>query len=199
VLTPDAEQQYGRSGRSPQTWLRNIRDDVAGAFAEELNEVADNHVPGEAKPDKLPISPNVRLGLNVAQCDRQPLAIVWSPDAARREALAAQASALAWSPEHRGRFAWAVAETADDLKAIPGAAEREGIIVVQPDEFGLKGTVLASGENPLQEGLALAKFQHGVHDRHLANAVRLGIRWKSATPIEDKGTIGAIQRLWGGG
>jgi hypothetical protein len=199
VLTPDGERQYGSSGRSPHMWLTQMQDDVAGAFADQLLAVAALHGEGEAEPQKLPAAPSVRHGLNVAQCDRQPLAVVWSADPARREELIREAAKLAWSEEHRGRFAWAVAESAEDLKPIPGAAGEEGILIVQPDEFGVQGALLArGGAEALRTGLAAASFPDRDHEGHLAKGVEKGIRWRTVTPQEDRGTLGAIQRLWGG-
>src|SRR5207249_1084471 len=84
----------------------------------------------------------VRLALNVAACDRQPLVVIRIEDSARRAKLSAGLATLAWSREFVGKFVYVAAEKRKDLdflEDVPDAA----VIVIDPDTYGLKGKTLA--------------------------------------------------------
>src|SRR5262249_29612151 len=85
---------------------------------------------------------NVRLAVNVAACDNQPLVLVFGPDAGARKELEARVAALAWVDPFLGRFVYASASAARELAEIEGAKAEAGVLVVQSDKFGQKGKVL---------------------------------------------------------
>jgi hypothetical protein len=89
---------------------------------------------------------------------------------------------------------------------------KPSVEIVQPDEYGVKSTLLATTPTPATKATisrneleallsqALSKFKPWTldHRQHLAQGVRNGIRWKTAVPVEDKQADAATKRLWGG-
>src|SRR5207302_7402739 len=88
----------------------------------------------------LPLVANVRLGVNVAACDNQPLVVIVGDDRSRK-AAEAKVAALAWSKEWRGRFVYASA-LPKELTMIDGVEGDAGVLVVAPEKFGRKGMVI---------------------------------------------------------
>ncbi|HYE97891.1 MAG TPA: thioredoxin family protein, partial [Planctomycetota bacterium] len=99
---------------------------------------------------------------------------------------------LAWSADYEGRLEYAPAE---ELRAIDGATVREGLVVVEPDAYGLKGKVLAetasASEADLQKALdaALKAFVPKAKDSraHIREGERAGVRWETVIPVTDPG------------
>ena len=140
ILTPDgtpAIKVQGR-GRGPG----ELFDDTAD-MVKQLGEVAGKY-PGRAAKGTpaLPITLDARLGLAVASADLQPLVLLLEPDAAARSALESKVAALAWSPEFRGRFAYASAASTAGLKLTGGTGLKSGVLLVEPDIFGVRGAVV---------------------------------------------------------
>src|SRR5262249_47881937 len=149
----------------------------------------------------LPLVANVRLGVNVAACDNQPLVVVVGDDKSRK-AMEAKVAALAWSKEWRGRVVYASAAVKDPTM-IDGVGVKEGVLVVAPEKFGRKGKVIAQAKAD-ESSEALAKvFAEAVkkwqpEDKTFSNHVREGHRldvfWQTQTPVTDPQEARARER-----
>ena len=140
ILAPDgtpAIKMQGR-GRGPGELFDDTTDMV-----KQLGEVAEKY-PGHAAKGApaLPVTLDARLGLAVASADLQPLVLVVAPDAATRSALESKVSMLAWSKEMRGRFVYASASSTKGLDLTGGGGLTSGVMLVEPDLFGVRGAVV---------------------------------------------------------
>jgi hypothetical protein len=208
-LGPDGRQRLTKVGRSPHHLFGSARE-LAGA----LDDIARAH-PGKAPADgatpELPKVANVRLALNVAACDNQPLVVLVVKDAAARHELEKRVAALAWSPAFIGRCVYVSSADAADLAGIDGVPAGGGVLIVQPDHYGLRGRVLAqaaAGAAPeqLSKALATGIDQHQRFARTFQNHVeagqRQGVFWETPTPVTDpmeqnareKGKLKAIKK-----
>ena len=142
ILGPDAKQQLVRAGRSMRSAYRD-----ATAMADGLDKLAERYKP-KAEPASLPTVPDVRLALDVASADNQPLVIIVAKDANKRKELDEAVAKLAWGKEFVGRFAYVTCAGGDDLAGVKGANADSVLLVVQPDKFGMKGTILARASVP---------------------------------------------------
>jgi hypothetical protein len=192
LLSPDGKRHLARASRSARQTFGD-----AGRMAETMNRVANEYAArpaaGEAPP-ALPQVANVRLAVNVAACDNQPLVILLGPDAAARQRLEEQLRPLAWSEAFLGRFVYATASAAKDLANVADVRGTAGLLVVQPDHFGTQGTVLkqagpdASREalvQCLQEGLSLHQRRDRSFGNHVREGHQKGVFWETAIPVTD--------------
>ena len=140
VLAPDgtpAIPMQGR-GRGPGELFTDMTDMV-----KRMGEIAAKYPGHPAKElPPLPITLDARLGLAVASADLQPLVLVVAPDAAARGALESKVASRAWSKAWRGRFAYASAESTKGLSLAGGTGLKSGALLIEPDLFGVKGTVV---------------------------------------------------------
>ncbi len=200
IMDPEAKKYLARPGRGADT-LYGDPSDKEFSLPKSLAAVA-KPFQSIAPLQAFPSSGNTRYGLNVAACDYRPLALVVGTDE-ERKTLKSQVAKLAWSEKYWGVFTYAESKP-DDLSQISGAPSKSGIYFVQPDEYGVKGTVLGfTDSNEQLETVmreALNKYKPrvvGDHRGHLTNGVKKGIRWKSAIPCEDQQSVQATLRLWG--
>jgi hypothetical protein len=189
VLTPDGKKQLVRAARSPRHDFA-----TAKALADALQRVAQEN-PGKAAAGTpaLPTVANVRLAVNVAACDNQPLVVLFAKDAAARARLEARVAEFAWSEEFLGRLIFVTSADTRELAEVEGATT-EGLLVVQHDRFGLKGKVICTAalDAPTAE---LAKvLRAGVEkyerfDKTFGNHVRAGhqagVFWQTQIPVTD--------------
>ena len=189
ILAPDGKERLTRAARG----LRQVFGDAA-SMAETLTRIGRQY---EAKtndpPPELPAVATVRLALDVAACDLQPLVVLFAPDATARRGLEADLVALAWSEEFRGRFTYAVTTEAKDLAAL-GVKSGPGVVVIEPDQFGVKGTLLAqSGVTATREALAkilkeaLARLHadEKTFQNHVRAGRQAGVFWETKRPVTD--------------
>ena len=103
---------------------------------------------------------------------------------------------MAWSDELTGRALYVRAPDTKQLAAIEGADKNPGVLVVQPDTFGLKGKTLAkiatdADAAELKAGLLSAVRSFDRESRrqlqHVAEGREKGIDWKTAVPVTDPG------------
>jgi hypothetical protein len=192
ILSPDGKKQLVRGSRS----ARETFDD-ADHMAATMKRIAawypKQKGASSAVPD-LPIVATVRLGIDVAACDNQPLVLLRSDSSSQRRALVDKVKQLAWTEEFRGRFVYAVASSAAETQGISGAESGSGLLVLQPDRFGQSASRLANAAadasaselaNVLRKGLALHRpatetFADHVHDGH-----RQGVFWETVIPVSD--------------
>ena len=168
-------------------------------MAAAMDEIAERYEKSSPKdPAALPVTEDVRLGLDIAACDGQPLVIVCGDDAAARAKLAERVAAAAWSAPFLGRAAYAIALTGEDLKPVAGAP-KSGVLVVQPDAYGIAGKVLASAPldadaariaKTLADGLAAHRAEPKDPRRHIEEGRRRGIDWQTEIPDTDPGPGG---------
>ena len=116
-------------------------------------------------------------------------------DTESRAALEKALRPLAWADARAGHLLYAPASTVEELKAVAGVSAKARLVVVQPDAFGLKGTVLAQTDDASAESLAkalddgLAKHKATTKDarEQIAEGHREGVDWKPAIPVTDPG------------
>jgi hypothetical protein len=187
LLSPDGKQPLVRSGRSP-------RLGSASQMAEVMNRIAQEY-PGQngSGDPELPKVPNVRLALDVAACDNQPMVLLFG-NAAGLQQFEKNIRKLAWSSEFLGRAVYASTTDREQLKAIDGIASGSGLIVVQPDRYGLKGKVLAQTTasaataemaRVLRDGMAQHQRSDKNHHQHVREGHRAGILWETQIPVTD--------------
>ena len=125
-----------RGSRSPDWFFSDAQDMARG-----MDYVAKNyHAAGN--PQELPIVETVRLGMNVAACDKLPLAIVVADNVRQRRTLDRALAPVAWSNEFIGKMTY-TAGTYRDLSSIQGASMVKGYVFVSPNEFGTQAQVIA--------------------------------------------------------
>jgi hypothetical protein len=191
ILSPDGKRQLARAARS----ARSFGD--AARLAETMNRIAGEYAARPAAGGPTPPLPQVatvRLAVNVAACDNQPLVVLLGSDAAARQQLADRLRPLAWSEPFLGRFVYATAADVKDLAVIPDVRATAGVLVVQPDLFGTQGTVLhqvgpdASREELvqcLQDGLARHQRADKSFGSHVREGHQKGVFWETAIPVTD--------------
>jgi hypothetical protein len=193
ILSPDGKRQLVRSGRSPDFAFRSI-----GTMATTMRRISSQYGARGANTE-LPVMSDVRLAINVASCDNQPLIVLRATNQDRLAELKARMSTLAWSDEFIGQFLYVATTDSADLKAIRGLQASSEIIVVEPGHFGIDGDVLAqlkgdASDADLQEALDVSVVLHQRVDKQMATHTRLGsqlgIQWKTALPVTDPGGPG---------
>lgn len=196
-----ANKQLVPAGRGPY-WAWPGCDESPQLMADGLVSLLKKFKP-TAEASTVPLVGSVRNALNVAACDNQPLAVVvGTPE--QRTALLAELQAPVWAEDTRGRMVFVEASSSEDLKPIGGEIPSQGVVFVQPGEYGVDGTVLCTGvlgdlKSSFTKALAAFKpIDKSNHRAHLSNAVRKGIRWRPVIPVEDRASQQATKGLWGG-
>jgi len=201
VLSPDGKRRLARGSRSARQTFGD-----AARMAEALERIAREHgggAPPAVGAPVLPAVPGLRLAVNVAACDGLPLAVLFTPGGEAGRGLERRLADLAWRGEFLGRFLYARASAAKDLAPIEGARAEAGLLVVQPDAFGLKGKVLrqagasASLEELarcLREGAALYRGEEKSFAGHVRGGREKGAFWEAAIPVTDPMERRARQR-----
>lgn len=177
-------------GRSPIHVFRDAAD-----MAHTMNEISAHYTGSgrTAQPDSLPSVDTVRLAIDVAACDKRPLAIVVGRTEEERKELAHALAAVAWSDQFIGKIVYSSA-TANDLRTVRGASISSGFIFVEPNLFGTEGRAtiqLASNASRSQLESAARSIINTFHPEVLNHHdhVRLGhmngIEWQTAIPVTD--------------
>jgi len=188
ILDPAGRTKLVPAHRSPS----RIFDDPT-EMATEMQRLAAKYPDRKkvgAEDLGLPVVEDVRLGLNVAAADARQLIIVCG-DGKDRGELESRLVELAWSEEFVGHFLYVHADEDTDWSTIDGSEGRpkNGIVIVQPAEFGLEGTAIAAvassrDEADLREALTKAAEQHeprSVDTQRLRRVgIRRGLQWKTA-------------------
>lgn len=203
ILSPDGKRQLIRSGRSPRFAFFGGEDVAAKEMARSMNRIAGQFkAKGKpsSKPRPLPTLADMRLAVNVAACDNQPLVVAYSPKADERKQLEQRLAKLAWSDDFIGQFLYV---SVSDAKAFQSLGKdfrpQTGIYVIEPGTFGLKADVavrVAASENDtkLRDGLSLAVITHQQRAkdmfRHNSEGRRQGVNWKTQIPVTDPLSLG---------
>jgi len=190
IMSPDGKQSLVRASRSARQTFSD-----AAAMADSMRRIAKNYESrAEGKPTMLPVVANVRLAIDVAACDNQPLVAIFAKDDAKRRVLESRIAALAWSEKFIGRFVYVSEDNEKDLAAIASEKKDEGIFVVKADTFGLNGTLLARAdvastdaefEKCLTAGLSRFSKASKQHHSHVRTGHEKGIFWETVMPVTD--------------
>ena len=190
VLSPDGKRRLARASRGADHTFGD-----ASNMAATMRRIAAGYA-GKGTggpPAELPRVANVRLAINVAACDNQPLVLVFGPDARARKDLEKRLAALAWSDRFIGQFVYVSASAARELADVEGAVARAGVLVVQPDKFGLKGKLLAQTAAAtrddlvrcLAEGARRYQRTEKTFAGHVREGHRKGVFWETVLPVTD--------------
>jgi hypothetical protein len=190
ILSPDGKRQLARASRSARQTFGD-----ASRMAETMNRLASEYTSKDAgTPPPLPTVRNMRLALDVAACDNQPLVVLSSVNAVLRLTLEERIGKLAWSEAFLGQFVYVTASGSGELSAIDGVKPGSGVLVVQPDRFGQKGRVLAQVvaaasdqdfTKCLKEGLDQYQWADKTFQNHVREGQRKGIFWDTVIPVTD--------------
>lgn len=183
-FAPDGKRRLTRAVRGPQSLFAGPNQ-----MAQGMEKIA---APFETKstdvPGELPFVSDVRLGLNVAACDRQPLLLLTDSDPKAVEIV----RTLLWSKDFIGKFIVARA-SARDLEGYTGADAKAALLIVQPDRFGIKGQVLHQLVGPINkerigDALTTGLTRHAADDRNLKGHIQAGrlqgIFWDTPLPVK---------------
>jgi hypothetical protein len=201
ILSHDGKRQLVRASRSARKPFGDSE-----RMADAMSRIAQQYPRGKTvkgQNPELPKVANVRLALNVAACDNQPLVVLFAAEPAARKKLENRVAELAWSEAFSGQFVYVVASKAKELAAVEGLKPAAGVCIIQPDRFGRKGKVLgqagadATGEE-LAKVLKAAVALHQRSERTFANHVRqgqkLGVFWETQIPVTDPMELRARER-----
>lgn len=200
ILAPDGETRLSGSGRSPSQVFRTTE-----GFVEALEKISKDYpAKGDLDQAPLPEYPRFELALNVASADQRLLVLIAGQGDALSKAEK-QLRPLAWDETVQGRFLIDVDSGAtwqEPLGLVSDAAE--GIYVVQPGTFGLKGEVVAklaldAPHQTILEALAKANKAHATDSEkkdyaaHVREGRRQGKSIDMAMPFgEDRDGDGEI-------
>jgi len=202
LLAPDGKTLLAPPGRGPEFTLGKRGNpntpapaaDTA-AFAQLLRSLAEPF-PSKKKLAALPQARNLRLALNIAACDNQPLLIAYAADAENRASLQAQLTKLAWSEDYVGRMQYLVLDQAVDPAIFPDLPEQDYLALIQPGDFGLDGSVLivvdaAKAKTALapalDKGLQAFHRESMSRQQHASRGRRAGADWETVLPVTDEG------------
>jgi hypothetical protein len=187
IMDPSGKNALVRAGRSPR-----MAFDDAAAMAVEMRAVL-TRFPGRknvaAADLGLPVLEDVRIALNVTECDAQQLVILRG-NVQQVAELRKQLTELSWSPKLVGRFLYSVADDKTDWQALKGAdkAAKAGVLIVRSEPYGLTGEVVADAKaavtvKELEKMLVAAVASHkpkAVDTRRLRRrGIRNGVQWQT--------------------
>ena len=187
ILDSDGKRKLTTSGRGP----RRLYAD-ADALANDLTRLARPFA-AKAVPSSLPVVANVRLAIDIAAADNRPLAILVG-EGPTREALLGKVAPLAWDKDFIGRFTFVLADSDKNLVRVSGVKPKAGLLVVEPDQFGLAGKVLAQASAGATADEVRAALRKGVEafarkpvaDRsHIRQGREAKIFWNTPIPVTD--------------
>lgn len=182
LLDPAGKRALSRGGRSPRMMF-----DGANDLAKKLRDLTAQF---EAKPGDrglLRIA-DLRLGLNIAASDGLPLVVGIGSESDHKILRES-----AWQDGMQGQAHYVLLADAKPLAKFEGFAPGAGIYVLQPETFGRTGKVVAqfsASEKLLATKLLAvlpnARIKKDEDRKHVRNAHRAGISWKSAIPVSDQ-------------
>ena len=193
ILSPDGQRRLIRAGRSPLQMFSG-----PDQMAATMNRIAANYSGARQIKHTYPALATVRLALNVAACDQQPLVIVRSSSEDERQQCKSKLTKYAWS-DFRGQFTFAESKSDTELVSLKGINKQSNIIVVDPDPYGQTGVVLShldssATDDEISDALNLALLTHQERTSeapvHITNGRRRGIFWKTQIPVTDPGRGG---------
>ena len=138
---------------------------------------------------------SVRLGINVASCDGLPSLVVVGKNPEETDQFKEKLSGVIWDEDLAGKFIIASTSNSDDLQIVDGAASKTGILVIEPDAFGIKGRLITAidpsvSDHELKTSLADAAdtFQRisKTHGAHVRAGRRTDTTWETEVPVPER-------------
>ena len=173
-------------------------------MAKGMDAIAQKYPPNKAEGvPTLPVTLTPSLGLAVAAGDNQPLIVVLAADTKRQMEWEAKVAALAWDKDFEGRFVYAIASSMKQMPKVQGHSITEGILVIEPDIFGLGGKVVkeVTAEQPvgqLRETLQQVARNYVPivkNRRQLATlGLKEGIFYETGIPVSGRGEAADRER-----
>ena len=195
ILSPNGKTQLRRSVRGPNFAYAN-----SYAMVADLRVIAKQYLGKKTVKESsqtVPQMKSVRLGINVASCDGLPSVIVIGKNQTEVDQLNKKLSSIIWDEELAGKFIYASTTNPDDLGIVYGTKTKNGILVVKPDPYGLKGQVIKVinrdvSEKDLKDALSQAAnaFMRNskIHGQHVRNGRQSGKIWKTEVPVPNRRT-----------
>jgi len=186
ILAPDGKTRLVRAGRSPHMSFRGALDESEREMAAQMKKIAATYESTRGER-KLPVLKDLRLAINVASCDGLPLAIVVG------KANAQAVTKLAWDKKYAGQLLWVTAQDVKTLKQIKGIDAKAAVVIVQPDSYGQKATLLAQATDAAKAATALdaalKKHRSASKDprNHIRQGRQNGVHWETEIPVTDPG------------
>ena len=176
LLSPDAKNVLARPGRSPDFAFRDAHD-MAGT----MQGLAAHYQARKVESAGVPWVDNLRLGINVAACEGQPLvALVCPPE--QRPAWSEPLARFYWQPRVQGRAVFCFES--------PSTRYPAGFYLLRPQVYGQSAEVVL--RLPLQEGWQEALLSNLGQAQPAARALdhvreghRRGIHWQTRIPVTD--------------
>lgn len=203
ILSPDGKENLVRSGRGPMHAFRSSRE-----MATRMERIAQRYGAAQfnaLSDEQLPLMESVDVALNVAACDNLPLVITFARDQQKLDELYRQLVSIAWTKEFAGQFIYAATRNAQHLRAIPDVV-REGILFVEPGQYGLSGKLIGSvesleadgrGARVLRDAIASFSRKPANPNSHIRLGIQLGLDWESEIPETDLQSLRAKERSRG--
>ena len=212
LLSPDGKTRLSEADRSPaQVFGGVIQRRASQPGAAEQNKAAAARMvesmgvislayPGKkgaaGGPQALPYLGDLRMAVNVAACDNQPLVVVYAEKSAELAQLEKALQPIAWSKDVIGRALYvAVSDATEYARYIKGKKPAAGYALVAPEPYGRHATPLlaidaATKPDRVRKQLiaALALYNPPPKDfeKHEAEGLKAGIKWRPKTPITDR-------------
>ncbi|MAV34253.1 MAG: hypothetical protein CMJ59_02235 [Planctomycetaceae bacterium] len=193
ILSPDGKRQLRRSNRGPNFVYTNSQ-----AMAADLRQIAKQYS-AQARDKKVnpavPRMKSVRLGINVASCDGLPSVVVFGKGKREVDRLNSKLSGVIWDAALAGKFIYSSTTKSSDLKIIVGATRKAGILVVEPDVYGMTGRLIKMIDASVSKGDlkrdlvdAADTFtrRSKTHGLHVRNGRRNGKTWKTEVPVPNR-------------
>lgn len=177
-----------RGSRSPRMTYGTVE-----RFAQDLEKVAAAYEKKAKSIEALPQLRDLRIALNVAAADMRPLVVVVGTDEAGARKLEQAVATASWGADLVGTCHYVVLAEEETYE---GLTPKLGVTVVQPDPYGLGGSVLAHAKpdvsakslaKMLAKGLEAHEAEDRDHSDHVREARRRQILWEPAIPVSDAG------------
>jgi len=193
ILSPDGKRKLRRSDRGPNFVYANSK-----AMAADLRQIARQYSGKKTAKELNPTVPqmkSVRLGINVASCDGLPSVIVVGKNQKEVDRLNKKLSEVIWNEELAGKFIYASTTHLNDLKIISGATSKAGILLIEPDAYGMKGRLIKAidtdvSSDDLKKALSNAadtfKRTPKSHGTHVRYGRQTGEIWKTEVPVPNR-------------
>ena len=193
ILSPDGKRQLRRSNRGPNYVYTDSQ-----AMAADLRQIARQYAATAGDEEVNPSVPrmkSVRLGINVASCDGLPSIVVFGTGPREVDRMNGKLRGVIWDTALAGKFIYSSTTKSSDLKIVAGATRRSGILVIEPDAYGLTGRLIkridagVSQEDLKSELIAVANSftrRSKTHGLHVRNGRRSGQLWKTEVPVPQR-------------
>lgn len=212
LLSPAGKTRLSEADRSPAQVFGGVinrrsgqpgateQNEAAAARMVETMKVLSLAYPGKkgaaGAHRALPYLSDLRMAVNVAACDNQPLLVVYAEKPGELQALEKVLEPLAWTEEIIGRAVYVTVGDAEEYgRLIKDKKPAAGYVLVAPEAYGRHATPLlklSSAEKPesirkqLLASLALYNPSPKDSDKHEAAGLEAGIQWQPKTPITDR-------------